>query len=68
MSDNVSFFYNKKGDMILSNRADGSFPVIIKKGDVAEVILWLASFQQGVQPTVTTVAPPEVESNPRNSG
>lgn len=68
MSDNVGSYTDKKGRLVIYNRSDGGGSVSIEKDDVAEVILWLSSFQQGVQPTVATVAPPEVESATRNSG
>ena len=68
MNMNLGTYISKKGNLVLYSRHDGGGNVHIEKDDVAEVILWLASFQQGVQPTVATVVPPEVESATRNSG
>lgn len=62
MNMNLGTYISKKGNLVLYSRHDGGGEVHIEKDDVAEVILWLSSFQQGVQPTVATVAPPEVES------
>ena len=49
MSDNVGNYTDKKGRLVLYNRADGGGEVAIEKEDVSEVILWLSSFQQGMQ-------------------
>lgn len=68
MNMNLDRYTDKKGRLVLYSRADGGGSVAIEKEEVSEVILWLAAFQQGVQPTVATVVPPEVESNNRNSG
>lgn len=51
MNMNLGTYISKKGNLVLYSRHDGGGNVHIEKDDVAEVILWLASFQQGVQPT-----------------
>ena len=68
MSDNVGSYTDKKGRLVLYNTADGGGKVIIEKEDVSEIILWLASFQQGVQPTLLESPRPEVESTLPQSG
>jgi len=54
---------------IFTSGSSMSEPPLDMKCDCEE-FTWEAvkSFQQGVQPTVATVAPPEVKSNKRNSG
>ena len=68
MNMNLGTYIDKKGNLVIYSRHDGGGEVHIEKEEASEVILWLASFQHGVHPTVATVAPPEVESTTRNSG
>ena len=60
MNMNLGTYISKKGNLVLYSRHDGGGEVHIEKDDVAEVILWLASFQQGLQPTVGILPPSEI--------
>ena len=51
MNMNLGTYVSKKGNLVLYSRHDGGGEVHIEKDDVAEVILWLASFQQGLHLT-----------------
>lgn len=46
MNMNLGTYISKKGNLVLYSRHDGGGEVYIEKDDVAEVILWLASFQR----------------------
>ena len=63
MSDNVGSYTDKKGRLVIYNRSDGGGSVSIEKDDVAEVILWLASFQQGLHMDAAIVPPAEHVQN-----
>ena len=64
----IGQYVDKKGRLVIYSRADGGGSVAVEKEDAGEVILWLASFQQGVQPTLLESPRPEVESMLPQSG
>lgn len=57
MNMNLGTYISKKGNLVLYSRHDGGGNVHIEKDDVAEVILWLASFQQGLHTDAGESAP-----------
>lgn len=63
MNMNLGTYISKKGNLVLYSRHDGGGEVHIEKDDVAEVILWLASFQQGLHMDAAIVPPAEHVQN-----
>jgi hypothetical protein len=67
MNMNLGTYIDKKGNLVLYCRHDGGGEVRIGKEEASEVILWLASFQQGLHPTSETLPSQEALSTPEHS-